>query len=114
MHTNLNIKLHRYIMNCPEDMVVDHINHNTLDNRKENLRICTKKQNERNIKLRSNNVSGYTGVGFHKETNKWRAYIQKDNKLITLGLFKNKKDAIKARKEAEKKYFGEFRNKYDN
>lgn len=114
IHTNLNIKLHRYIMNCPEDMVVDHINHDTLDNRKENLRICTKKQNERNIKLRSNNISGYTGVGFHKETNKWRAYIQKDNKLITLGLFENKKDAIKARKEAEKEYFGEFRNKYDN
>lgn len=67
-----------------------------------------------NIKLRSNNISGYTGVGFHKETNKWRAYIQKDNKFITLGLFENKKDAIKARKEAENKYFGEFRNKYDN
>lgn len=108
---NLNIKLHRYIMNCPIDMVVDHINLKPLDNRKSNLRICTKQQNEMNTSLKSHNTSGVTGVGFHKETNKWRAYIQHNGEFIHLGLFGEKEDAIKSRKDAEIKYFGEYRKK---
>ena len=101
-------------MNCPDDMVVDHINLNPLDNRKMNLRICTKQQNEMNRPLRNNNTSGITGVSLYKQTNKWRAYIEYNQKYIHLGLFDTKEDAIKARKQAEIKYFGEYRNKLND
>ena len=107
----LNIYLHRFIMNCPKDMEVDHINHNGLDNRKENLRIVTHKQNKFNNPILSTNTSGVTGVSWSKQKNKWRAYITIDDKQKSLGYYFNKEDAIKARKEAEEKYFGEFRNK---
>ena len=92
-------------------MEVDHINHNGLDNRKENLRIVTHKQNKFNNPILSTNTSGVTGVSWSKQKNKWRAYITIDNKQKSLGYYFNKEDAIKARKEAEEKYFGEFRNK---
>ena len=96
-------------MNCPDGMVVDHINLNPLNNRKSNLRICTKQQNEMNRPTRSHNTSGVTGVSKHKQTNKWRAYIEYNQKYIHLGLFNTKEEAIKARKEAELKYFGKYR-----
>ena len=63
------------------------------------------------MKKPSTNTSGYKGVGFHKQRNKWRARIMVDNKDISLGLYDTIEEAIKARKEAEIKYFGEFRNK---
>ncbi len=96
------IKLHRFITNCPKDMEVDHINHNKLDNRKSNLRICTHQQNTMNV---SNNIKG---VCFDKSRNKWIAHIKGKN----LGRFSTYEEAIKARKEAEIKYFGNYRNQY--
>ena len=62
--------------------------------------------------IRSNNSSGVTGVGWSKKNNKWRARITLNNKEYHLGYFDDKNDAIKARKEAENKYFGEF--SYEN
>lgn len=103
--------IHRFIMNCPLDMVVDHIDHNTLNNRKYNLRICTRQQNGCNMNIKSNNTSGCAGVGFHKSSNKWRARITYKRETMELGLFEYKEDAIKARKDAEVKYYGEYRNK---
>ena len=96
-------------MDCPKDMVVDHINMNPLDNRKCNLRICTMQQNNFNKKEQTNNTSGRVGVTWDKQTNKWLAQIQVDGKNIKLGRFKNKEDAIKVREEAELKYFGEYK-----
>ena len=95
-------------MDCPKDMVVDHINMNPLDNRKCNLRICTMQQNNFNKKEQTNNTSGRVGVTWDKQTNKWRAQIQVNGKSIKLGRFKNKEDAIKARLQAEMKYYKEF------
>ena len=86
----------------------DHKNRNTLDNRKENLRPATQHENVMNKGLQKNNVSGVTGVGWIKKLQKWRARITYNEKEIYLGLFANKDDAIKARLEAEKEYFGEF------
>lgn len=106
-------QMHRIIIDCPENKFIDHINHNKLDNRKHNLRIVTKQQNAFNMKKPSTNTSGYKGVGFHKQRNKWRARIMVDNKDISLGLYDTIEEAIKARKEAEIKYFGEYRNKED-
>src|SRR5436305_413040 len=58
--------LHRVVMNAPDDLEVDHINHNRLDCRKENLRLATCQQNRRNMSRPSHNTSGFKGVCFHK------------------------------------------------
>lgn len=87
----------------------DHIDKNELNNRKYNLRPCTQQENIRNSSLKSNNTSGITGVSFDKNNNKWIAYIDiVKNKSTYLGRFKNKEDAIKARLQAEMKYYKEF------
>lgn len=101
---NLNgkkIYLHRWIMNCPQDKVVDHINHNPLDNRKCNLRIVTERENLMNKK---NNTTSVAGVHYIKRNKTYRATIYINNKLIHLGQSKDINIAIKLRKEAEHKY----------
>ena len=105
------VYLHRLITNCPEDMVCDHINNNPLDNRKENLRICTVQQNGFNRKLNRNNTSGYSGVTWSGSRGKWRVGITVNQKVIALGSYVNLEDAVVARKKAEEKYFGDFRYK---
>lgn len=110
--TNKNIKLHRLVTDCPKGKEVDHINHNKLDNRKANLRVCNHSDNLKNQSKHSTNKSGYTGVGFHKASNKWRARITVDYKCYELGDYDTIEEAVKARKEAEKKYYGEFSNSY--
>lgn len=102
------IQLHNVIMRPSRDMVVDHINHNPLNNRRSNLRKCTLSQNQYNRKICSLNRSGYTGVSFFSRDKKWRAKITVNKKIIGLGYFKNKQDAVTARKKAELKYFKEF------
>lgn len=106
------IFLHRLIMGNPDNMVIDHKNHNLLDNRKSNLRIVTNSQNGMNKVIISNNTSGVTGVVWVKNRQQWRAEIKINMKTIYLGLFDNINDAIAARKAAEEKYFGEY--SYDN
>jgi hypothetical protein len=99
------------IMNCPEDMMIDHIDHNPLNNSRSNLRICTNQQNQMNSGKSKNNKSGVIGVHWNKANEKWRAQITLNNKQIHLGLFDNFEEVCKVRKEAEIKYFGDFRNK---
>lgn len=103
------MKLHRVITNASKGTVVDHINHNLLDNRSCNLRVCTNKENLWNQAKCSSNKSGYTGVYFHKRTGKWLAFINVNKVRIHLGLFLDINDAVRVRKEAEVKYFGNFR-----
>lgn len=107
-----SIQIQRLIMNYPDGLYVDHINHNKRDNRKENLRVVTNQQNSMNHKIRSGNKSGVSGVTFSKQRNKWRAFITVDYKNVNLGYYDNFEDAVTARKTAEDKYFGEF--SYDN
>ena len=99
------------VIDAPKNKIIDHINHNVLDNRKNNLRICTQNDNAKNKSKQINNTSGVTGVSWYKRYEKWRVRIQANNKDILIGYFDDKEEAIKARKEAEIKYFGEFRNK---
>ena len=94
------IFLHRLITDCPKGLVVDHINHNVLDNRKCNLRVCSQADNMKNTKS--------IGVSFRKDTKKYQAYIHQNNKKISLGYYVTFEEALKVRKEAEKKYFGDF------
>ena len=81
-----HIKLHRYLMNFPKDLVIDHINHDTLDNRKSNLRICTVAENNNNRKneLMKSNKSGYKNISYQKKYKKWIIckFINKKNKTI--------------------------------
>lgn len=87
---------------------VDHINRNKQDNRKSNLRLVNNSLNGFNINKQINNTSGKTGVSYLKKNNCYVAYIGYQNKHIYLGSFKDYNDAIKARKQAEIKYFGEL------
>jgi len=108
----LNMKfLHRIIMGDPEDLVVDHINGDTLNNCRENLRIVTQQENLMNQTIRKTNKSGVAGVCWNKNTNKWKAQIMYKYKKIYLGCFDTLEAATKARKDAEMKYFGEFARK---
>lgn len=101
-------RLHRFILGVANPkQLIDHINGNVLDNRKENLRLCDTKQNTRNCRISKNNTSGYPGVGI-TPSGRWRSRITVDRKEIRLGTFDTFEDAKKARIEAEIKYFGEF------
>jgi hypothetical protein len=101
-------KMHRVVNNTVRGLETDHKNGNKLDNRCSNLRSATKSQNQFNKKLLPTNTSGVKGVSWHKECKKWRADISINGKLLYLGLFENKKDAITVRQEAAYKYHGEF------
>lgn len=80
------VMLHREIMKCPDNLIVDHINHNGLDNRKENLRICSIAENVRNCRPMQNQTSKYKGVSWNKHTNRWRVKItHKDNSCVWIG-----------------------------
>jgi len=81
---------------------LDHINGLRTDNRIENLREVTRKENLRNQKTRCTNSSGVMGVG--KEGGRWRARIRIDGRSIHLGYFERLEDAAKARKDADEKY----------
>lgn len=109
-----HIFLHRLLMNVHniswKECVVDHINGNVYDNRKSNLRVVTQSNNTMNSSKNSNNTSSITGV--YKMNGKWMASICRNFKNYYLGIYDAFEDAVKARKEAEEKYFGEF--SYDN
>ena len=106
-----NKSLHRVILDCPEGMVIDHIDNNPLNNCRSNLRIVSQQQNIMNNGKSKRNKSGVIGVSWHKPYEKWRALIMLNKKMIHLGYFDNFDEACQARKDAEIKYFGEFRNK---
>lgn len=107
------IYLHRYIMNNPNG-IVDHINNNTLDNRKENLRVTTTSNNLRNGTLRTNNTTGVKGVRYDKERKKYEARIKVNYKSILLGRFDTLEEAKSKRKDAEIKYWAvEGSGEYD-
>jgi hypothetical protein len=98
--------MHRLLLNPPEGVEVDHINGNTLDNRRANLRICTHAENSRNRRGRSNSKSGVKGVTPYPGG--WRATINVNGKNVHLGCFTNIDDAAEAYDEAATRYYGEF------
>ena len=102
------IRMHRVIMNCPEDKQIDHINHNTLDNRKCNLRICTFPENQRNRLPRLNCSSQYKGVCWHKQNKKWVSRIKLDQKNYSLGSYDSEIEAARAYNTKATELFGNF------
>ena len=103
--------LHRIIMDEPEDLVIDHINGDTFDNCRNNLRVVSQQENLMNRCMSKRNKSGVSGVCWDKSTNKWKAEITYKYKKINLGRFDTLEETTKARKDAEMKYFGEFARK---
>lgn len=100
--------LHHYLMSCPLGYEVDHINMDTLDNRRCNLRVCTHQQNQCNQDLQRNNTSGVTGVSFYPPRGKFRARIKASQHEIHLGYFSTFKEAVQARNEGIRLMFGEY------
>lgn len=95
-------------MAAKESDIVDHKNHDTLDNRRKNLRICSHTENMQNRKNNPKKQSGRVGVVYDEVNKKWRASITKNKRKILLGRHKTLREAIAARAAAEKIYFGEY------
>ena len=102
------LKMHKVVMSDFGGDVIDHINRNKLDNRRENLRSTTYSMNAFNQKARGNN-SGVIGV--YNVNGRWESVITVKGKRIYLGCFKTIEEAANARKQAELKYYGELKNK---
>lgn len=105
-----SLLMHRVILGDIDGMCVDHINHDPLDNRRANLRLCTKAENSRNRSRQRNSSSQYLGVGWHKANRKWIAEIRINGKSGYLGSFDNEIDAAKAYDKAARELHGEFAN----
>ena len=102
------VYLHRDIMDAQIGVQVDHINGDGLDNRRENLRLASNMENQRNRRLNANNTSGFKGVYWQVDKGKWRARIEVDGNAIHLGYFDSKEDAALAYDASAIKNFGEF------
>ena len=109
----IQIRMHRFVLNCPDDKEVDHIYHNTFDNRKNKLRIVTRQQNACNQLINSKNTSGYKGVKYNKSSDRWISYIKMNRKTMQKS-FKFLEDAISQRSKWELEYFGEYRLREDS
>ncbi len=91
------IWMHRVVAKPEDNMMVDHINGNTLDNRKENLRVCTRSQNQWNKRLTSKSSTGLKNIYYNKSKKKFVVRFQKHGKKIEAGLFLNIDEAIAVR-----------------
>jgi beta-glucosidase/6-phospho-beta-glucosidase/beta-galactosidase len=107
-----SVQMHRTILKLTDpSLVVDHVNGNGLDNRKENLRICTDSQNLMNRSKPKNNTSGYKGVSYSKSKKKYTAQIGINWKVYNLGFYDTAEEASKVYQERAKKEFGKFYKK---
>lgn len=101
------MRMSRQIMSTPPGMKCDHVDHDTLNNQKYNLRNCTNAQNMQNRKsANKGSVTGVLGVSMHGSG--FRVSICKDGNAMKLGSYRTLEEATQVRRDAEKEYFGEF------
>lgn len=105
-----NLLLHRFLMEPEKGLVVDHLNHDALDNRRSNMRVCTYSQNAMNQRSARKSSSKYLGVSWDKGAKKWKASILIQGKKKNLGRFKEEDDAARAFDTAARLHFGEYAN----
>ena len=104
------ILMHRLVMSAPEGVKVDHINHDPLDNRRSNLRLCTHAENLRNVTSYRESSSQYLGVSWHKARGKWTAQIEIDGRKKHLGYFTEEAAAALTYDAAARAHYGAFAN----
>lgn len=102
------VRMHRLVMSAVKNQIIDHEDHNGLNNQKSNLRYVTTSQNSMNQRLRKNNASGFRGVYFHKVAKKYHAQIKVDGKRKSLGLFDKSLDAAIAYNNAAITFYKEY------
>ncbi|MGA2173235.1 MAG: HNH endonuclease [Sedimentisphaerales bacterium] len=103
------LSMHRDVMGFPKGMLVDHRNHDTLDNRRENLRLATHSQNTCNKQDKRKGCSSqYRGVSFDRKRKYWNVQVVREGEMVYFGRYKDEVEAAKAYDEAAKKYHGEF------
>jgi len=105
-----NIRMHRLILSPSENDSVDHINHDKLDNRICNLRVCSNQDNQRNAVLRVDSKSGFKGVTYreNRKAEKYRAYIRVNGTQVHIGFFPTALEAALAYDKAAIEKFGSF------
>jgi len=104
------ILMHRFILDAPQNKVVDHIDNNGLNNQRNNIRIATHQQNLMNQKKSVPHSSRYKGVSLYKANGRWTAQLSLNNKTHHLGYFKTEIEAARAYDVKARECFGEFAN----
>ena len=99
---------HREVLVPNSSEVIDHRNHDTLDNRRVNIRCCSRQENQRNRKKFRNSTSQYKGVHWEKSRKLWKASITINRKCIKLGRFKNEIDAARVFDFVSTQFYGDF------
>lgn len=102
------LTLHSFLMQPPPGKVVDHIDGDSLNNRRSNLRVVTQSQNLMNKRVRRNTVLRFKGVNWDKSRGKWMVKVQKEREVIWIGRFDDEIDAALAYNEAARIHFGEY------
>lgn len=100
--------MHRVLLKAPDGMEVDHKNMNGIDNRKENIRVCTCLENKRHYSVRRDNRTGIKGVSWDKRRQKYRVQISIKGKRLWLGTYNSLSDATTIYNEAARQYYKEF------
>lgn len=103
------VVLHRWLLDAPTGVLVDHANGDRLDNRRDNLRFASARQNTAHrTKPNKNNSSGHRGVSWDRFRGRWLAKVMVDRKNVHVGRFERREDAVEAVRCARERHFGEF------